>query len=345
MFLLIIKILCLTALAEAVNPKSLQSQFSKFARAPAASSPVASACKGIPYKEACESVLLSLKTTALPTNPKELFDHSVQFSLSQAHSALNLASIILSQTSHKAPTHLGGGMNDCIELLDDTLDQLSNVINRNNTHTHNDIQTWLSAALTNQETCKESLQNNKFLQAERGIMNSVAQNLTQYISNSLALYVSNYYNQKESNKLSPSGTHGRKLLSDNYFPSWVSLSERKLLESSIREIEAHAVVAKDGSGTHKTIGEAIGLVGSLASGGRTVIYVKAGTYKESLKIPSKQNNVLLVGDGKGKTVIVDDKNAEDGSTTYNSATVGKMFHVSFSFVICLYILPHNIITN
>ncbi|WP_198668982.1 pectinesterase family protein, partial [Homoserinimonas sp. OAct 916] len=49
-----------------------------------------------------------------------------------------------------------------------------------------------------------------------------------------------------------------------------------------------------------------------------------GTHNEYIKIPTKQKNVMLVGDGKDKTVIVGNRNSEDGSTTYNSATVGAM---------------------
>ena len=86
------------------------------------------------------------------------------------------------------------------------------------------------------------------------------------------------------------------------FPSWVSVSERKLLHASMGEIEVSDVVAKDGSGTHKTIGEA--LKASMECGGRTIIHVQAGTYHECIKIPTKQKNIMLVGDGKGKTVIV-----------------------------------------
>ena len=68
------------------------------------------------------------------------------------------------------------------------------------------------------------------------------------------------------------------------------------------EIEVSVVVAKDGSGTHKTICKA--LKASMECGGRTIIHVQAGTYHECIKIPTKQKNIMLVGDGKGKTVIV-----------------------------------------
>ncbi|KAJ9189072.1 hypothetical protein P3X46_000405 [Hevea brasiliensis] len=288
---------------------------------------ISSACKATFYKAACESFLVSLKTTALPTTPQELFDLSVHYTLKQAHSALDLASVLSPSAHSNAQTHLAptGAMSDCIELLDDTLDQLSNVINRKNNliRSHSDVQTWLSAALTNQETCIESLQNIK-ISEEKGVMVSTARNLSHHISNSLAIYVSHYGTEDANNKFNPSSSGGRKLLSGSGFPSWVSASERKLLEAPLGEIKPQAVVAKDGSGTHKTIAEAIGVLGSLAAGGKNVIYIKAGTYKENLNFPTKQKNVMLVGDGKGKTVIVGSRNAADGSSTYESATVGAM---------------------
>ncbi|KAJ6871830.1 LOW QUALITY PROTEIN: pectinesterase/pectinesterase inhibitor 35 [Populus alba x Populus x berolinensis] len=212
-----------------------------------------------------------------------------------------------------------------MELLDDTLDQLSNVINRKNdpTHTHNDVQTWLSAALTNQETCKESLlENVKKTHLEKfDVIDSMAKNLSQYISNSLALYVSSY-------GLPSTSPRGRKLLTDqsntiNDFPSWVSLSERKLLEASRDRSPCSGGKGWEWDPYHHCGGDQAG-GGFSGWWGRNVIYIKAGTYKENLNIPSKQKDVLLVGDGKGKTVIVGSKNAADGSTTYDSATVGVM---------------------
>ncbi|KAG5231930.1 pectinesterase/pectinesterase inhibitor [Salix suchowensis] len=314
--LLIIEILCLAAFPEAATSTPLPSQFAKLSRSTPSTDDI-SACRGTPHKAACQTLLRALKTNnnALPKTSKELFDYSVHFTLSQAHSAVDqLAAVFASQTHQEIDdsTHLaGGGMRDCMELLDDTLHQLSNVAKRKNnpTHTHDDVQTWLSAALTNQDTCKESLlENVKKNNLEKlGEINSMATNLSQFISNSLTLYVSNY---------GRTGPGGRKLLTNqnniiNDFPSWVSLSERKLLEAPIGEIEANAVVARDGSG------------GFSGGRGKNVIFIKAGTYKENLKIPSNQENVVLVGEGKGKTVIVGSKNVDDGSTTFNSATVAK----------------------
>ncbi|CAN6362610.1 unnamed protein product [Urochloa humidicola] len=114
------------------------------------------------------------------------------------------------------------------------------------------------------------------------------------------------------------------------FPSWVSQHDRNLLESpaggATSGVAVDAVVALDGSGTHRSINEAIAAVtaGGGGGGGRKVIHVKAGRYEESVSISSKQKNVMLMGDGKGKTVIVGHKSAADGYTTYATATVAAM---------------------
>ncbi|OMP00308.1 Pectinesterase, catalytic [Corchorus capsularis] len=321
------------------TPKPLQSHFTKFSRSPLNNSP-SYYCKDAPYISACETVLLSLKTTkhASPKfTPKQLFDPTLQFSLNHAEMArAHVYGLSLSYQQFQLKNKLVlGAMNDCMELLDDTIELLSNVINGSNTnpstHSFDDVQTWLSAALTNQETCIQSLQNHKLIMStyseNTSLLGSLAQNLVHYITNSLALHVSSM-----KPDMNPEGSRRRLLLSsDSNFPSWVSKSERKLLEASVEEIVGWnksntnikvAVVAKDGSGTHKTIGEAVfGLLLKDGNNGRTVIHVKAGTYHENLKFSTKQKKVMLIGDGKGKSVIVSDRNSEEGWTTFQSATV------------------------
>ncbi|KAG4403998.1 hypothetical protein GLYMA_01G240300v4 [Glycine max] len=107
------------------------------------------------------------------------------------------------------------------------------------------------------------------------------------------------------------------------FPSWVSSKDRRLLESTVGDIKANVVVAKDGSGKFKTVAEA---VASAPDNGKTryVIYVKKGTYKENVEIGKKKTNVMLVGDGKDATVITGNLNFIDGTTTFKTATVAAV---------------------
>ncbi|XP_009339900.2 probable pectinesterase/pectinesterase inhibitor 35 [Pyrus x bretschneideri] len=335
---LIIQILLLSAEANQASSPSLFSKFSRAGPSKEANN-IVSFCKHTPHQAACESIFIS-KTSNITTITKPppqtlegLFVHSVDFSIIKASLVRALAynlTISHRQTSHQ--THSLGVINDCLELVEDSIDLLDNVILKYDStksaysHADDDIQSWLSAALTNQETCLDSLASDKSM-VDKGSMETSAQNINQFISNSLSLFMLTSRSPKQAQKKNPSNNvGGRRLLSDD-FPSWVSGAERKLLEASVGDLEAHAVVALDGSGTHKSIGEALGLVASLAEsgdGGRSVIHVKAGTYHEYIKIPTKQKNVMLIGDGLGATIIVGDRNSEDGWTTFQSATVAAM---------------------
>ncbi|CAL1366275.1 unnamed protein product [Linum trigynum] len=336
--ILIILLILATTSSSSSNPTSSPLHFSKsFRSSPSQSSPSVA-------------------------NPEKLFDDTIQSILTQlAQSTRTMASqLVTASTSSlqnsteddpEITSTTTGPVGDCMDLLDDTLDQLSNVAHRRHNpraHTHDDVQTWLSAALTNQETCKESLQTPPLKNPHRHhepmkamLLQSLARNMTATVEASLALYVNHIRtNNSPRHVMSPKYRKypsnnipgGRKLLSaaSSSFPGWLPAAKRKLLEASVGELEVHAVVVKDGSGTHTTIAAALRAVtmsggATMASGGggSSVIYIKAGTYKETLNIPTKQKNVVLMGDGKGKTVIVGSKNADDGSTTYQTATVGK----------------------
>ncbi|WJZ89589.1 hypothetical protein VitviT2T_008798 [Vitis vinifera] len=105
------------------------------------------------------------------------------------------------------------------------------------------------------------------------------------------------------------------------YPTWVKPGDRKLLQSSSLASQANIVVSKDGSGDYTTIGAAITAASKRSGSGRHVIYVKAGTYSENVQIGSGLKNIMLVGDGIGKTIVTGSKSVGGGSTTFKSATV------------------------
>ena len=51
--------------------------------------------------------------------------------------------------------------------------------------------------------------------------------------------------------------------------------------------------------------------------------MKKGTYKENVEVVKNKKNLMIVGDGMDKTIITGSLNVVDGSTTFNSATLGK----------------------
>ncbi|CAL0324596.1 unnamed protein product [Lupinus luteus] len=188
---------------------------------------------------------------------------------------------------------------NCLELYEYTIQRLNQTINPNTKFTEVDAQTWISTALTNLETCKEGFND---LGVSDYVLPLLSNNVTKLISNALSL--NKVPDQQQSYK--------------DGFPTWVKPRDRKLLISSYAASKANVVVAQDGSGNYKTVTEAINAA-PRSSNQRYVIYVKAGIYNEQIVI--KANNIMLIGDGIGKTVITGSKSVEGGSTTYDSATV------------------------
>lgn len=103
-----------------------------------------------------------------------------------------------------------------------------------------------------------------------------------------------------------------------------SQNEVMLAEWGPKTSKADIVVAKDGSGNHMTINEAVAALTRMVHKRtrRVVVYVKSGIYNEKVEIGKNLNNVMFVGDGVDKTIITADRNVHDGATTPSSATFG-----------------------
>ncbi|RPJ04715.1 MAG: pectin esterase, partial [Spirochaetaceae bacterium] len=71
---------------------------------------------------------------------------------------------------------------------------------------------------------------------------------------------------------------------------------------SYAKIKFNFVVAQDGSGTFKTVKQAIDAVPDNSST-RTFILVKNGVYRENITIPVAKLNVSLMGEDPMKTII------------------------------------------
>ena len=57
------------------------------------------------------------------------------------------------------------------------------------------------------------------------------------------------------------------------FPSWMSKKDRKLLQAAVNESKIDLVVAQDGTGNYKTIGEAVAAAPSSSSTGYVYQYL------------------------------------------------------------------------
>ncbi|KAJ6955178.1 pectinesterase/pectinesterase inhibitor 36 [Populus alba x Populus x berolinensis] len=90
--------------------------------------------------------------------------------------------------------------------------------------------------------------------------------------------------------------------------------------------KADYVVAQDGSGTHKTINDALAALdktGGNRRNQRVIVYVKAGVYNEKVVIKKNMEKLMFVGDGIDRTIVTGNRNAKrDGYATHETATFG-----------------------
>ena len=281
-------------------------------------------CSVTQYPNSCFSSISSLET-ANTTDPKVLFKLSL-------HVAINE----LSKLSNDIPSKLTALTNDpkvkealtvCQGLFEDAVDRLNDSISSMEVGSDdkllspakiNDMKTWLSTTITDQETCLDSLQDLNSTVLD--YMKIATKNSTEFTSNSLAIVAKVLGLLAEFNL----PIH-RRLLGfeesegSDEFPTWVSHGDRRLLQEI--NLTAHATVAKDGSGDYTSISKAVEAVPK-KSETRFVIHVKEGKYVENVVMDKSKWNVMMYGDGKDKTIVSGSLNFVDGTPTFSTATLG-----------------------
>ncbi|KAL6322513.1 hypothetical protein AAG906_009815 [Vitis piasezkii] len=263
---------------------------------------VKSWCSQTPYPQPCE-YFLSHKPDHSPIKQKSDFlKISMQLALERALRAESNTYSLGSKCRNELEKT---AWSDCLKLYEYTILRLNKTVDPNTKCSQVDSQTWLSTALTNLETCQAGF-------VELG----VSDYLLPLMSNNVSKLISNTLSLNKVPYTEPSYKEG--------FPTWVKPGDRKLLQSSSPASQANIVVAKDGSGDYTTITAAVSAASKRSGTARYVIYVKAGTYNENIEIGAKLKNIMLLGDGIGKTIITGSKSVGGGSTTFNSATVAAV---------------------
>ncbi|KVH91211.1 Pectinesterase, active site-containing protein [Cynara cardunculus var. scolymus] len=259
-------------------------------------SEIRSWCSQTPHPESCESVLAGKPNYGPLSQKPDFIKALVKVTLERAADAESNTRGLGAKCRNNLEK---AAWKDCLELYENTVWRINMTVDPNRKCSQNEMQTWLSTALTNLETCRAGFEE---LGVGGYLLPLMKNNVSALISNTLAMNKGG----------SPPETY------PNGFPSWVKPGDRKLLQSSNPGSQANSVVAQDGSGNYKTIGAAVAAAKS--GGGRYVIYVKAGTYNEYVQIGSGLKNLMIIGDGIGKTIITGSKSVGGGSTSFNSAT-------------------------
>ncbi|KAI8032186.1 putative pectinesterase/pectinesterase inhibitor 59 [Camellia lanceoleosa] len=258
-------------------------------------------CNTTPHPESCK-IFMGGQHSFVPKSKPDFRTMVVEAAMERALYAQAHAKE-LGQHCHSK--HAKAAWLDCSKLFDNTVLQLNRTLQGlQNNASDFDAQTWLSAALTNLETCRAG---------------SLELNVSDFISSIL----SNNVSELISNSLAINGAFLAQQDTQSGYPSWILDGERQLLKSSSLASQANFIVAKDGSGNFRSIQAAINYAVSKRTGnGRIIIYVKKGIYRENIEISSNMNSITLVGDGLRYTVITGSRSATTGFTTYSSATVG-----------------------
>ncbi|KAL2338834.1 hypothetical protein Fmac_013280 [Flemingia macrophylla] len=275
-------------------------RISEASTAPTLHAKLSSSNRTIPHPEAYfNSSKLSISININPNIINTLLQ-----SLQEAISEATKLSDLLNNAGHSSIIENKiGAVQDCRELQQSTLVSLKRSlsgIRSQDTRKLVDARIYLSAALTNKDTCLESLSSASGT-LKPVLVDSVISSY-KHVSDSLSML------PKPEMKASEGHKHRRLL--------WLLRKKHRLLQSN----DGVFVVATDGTGNFSTITEAINFAPN-NSVGRTVIYVREGTYEENVEVPSYKTNIVLLGDGKDATVIAGNRSAIDGWTTFRSATL------------------------
>ncbi|XP_057433772.1 pectinesterase/pectinesterase inhibitor PPE8B-like [Lotus japonicus] len=209
-------------------------------------------------------------------------------------------------------SRVSNAISDCLDLLDLSSDALDWSVSatetpkgKNNStgNLSSDLKTWLSAALSNPDTCMDGFEGTNGM-----VKGLVSVGLGQMMSLLKQLLT----------QVNPGSNHFSATEGQGQFPPWVKPGDRKLLQAENGD-RVDAVVAADGSGNYTTVKDAV-LAAPDHSLKRFVIYIKRGVYHENVEIKKKKWNLMMIGDGINATVISGNRSFVGGSTTFRSAT-------------------------
>ncbi|XP_050235744.1 probable pectinesterase/pectinesterase inhibitor 7 [Mercurialis annua] len=303
-----------------------------------ANTPPGSVCSSTPDPTYCKSLLPNNHTA----NVYDYGRFSVRKSLSQSRKFLNLVDKYLSRRSSLSVSAIRA-LEDCRFLAGLNMDFLSTSFYTVNTTSKmlssskaDDVQTFLSAILTNQQTCLEGLQATASAWSLRNGLAVPLSNDTKLYSMSLALFTKGWV-PKNKKGLTWKPTGKQRAFSNGKLPLKMSskartvfetVTRRKLLQTDGQDDDGAVLVSdivtvnQNGTGDFISITDAVAAAPNNTDGsnGYYMIFIPAGVYEEYVSIPKNKKYLMIVGAGINQTVITGNRSVVDGWTTFNSAS-------------------------
>ncbi|XP_009372896.1 21 kDa protein-like [Pyrus x bretschneideri] len=148
-------------------------------------------CSATIYRKLCLTSLSS-HANAIQTSPKLMASEALTVTLASAKST-SIMMLKLSQSHGMKPREVGA-MRDCVEELSDSVDAIQRSIAEMGNFRSSDfqlmisdVQTWVSAALTDETTCSDGFGGNLMNGNLKTVVRGRIVNIAQLTSNSLAL--------------------------------------------------------------------------------------------------------------------------------------------------------------
>ncbi|KAK8652047.1 hypothetical protein V6N13_061071 [Hibiscus sabdariffa] len=143
------------------------------------------------YPDLCCATLLSQAST-IQTSPRLIVHAALNVALSNAKTTT--ASMVKLSKTHGLQPKQTSAMQDCLEVPNDTEDELTKSIGEmdkitssNAGLTMNNIQTWVSAALTDESTCSDVFEGESISSNAKTSVKSQLLTVAHLTSNALAL--------------------------------------------------------------------------------------------------------------------------------------------------------------
>ncbi|KAJ6706186.1 PECTINESTERASE [Salix purpurea] len=290
---------------------------------------VKSSCSSTRYPELCYSAVVAVPgATSNLASQKDVIELSINLTAKAVQH--NFFTVEKLMATKKLTKREKIALHDCLENIDETLDELHEALEDLNeypkkkslTKHADDLKTLLSSAITNQVTCLDGFSHDKADKKVRKALLKGQIHAEKMCCNVLAM-IKNMTDTDVANELK---TTSRKLAQEkdsdeSGWPEWMSVADRRLLQSS--SVTPDVVVAADGSGNYKTVSAAVAAAPKKSST-RYIIRIKAGVYRENVDVTKEMTNIMFMGDGRKTTIITASRNVVDGSTTFNSATVAAV---------------------
>ncbi|KAH7856014.1 hypothetical protein Vadar_031597 [Vaccinium darrowii] len=156
---------------------------------------IRTSCGTTSYPRLCFTSLAS-HASAIQTSPKHLAHAALSVTLDNTQSTSAMM-VKLAHTHGLKPREIGA-MRDCVEemgesvdLLRNSLGEMSQIKGSNFRLMMSDVQTWVSAALTDDDTCSDGFAGNGMNGNMKSIVRGRIVNIAHLTSNALAL-INNY---------------------------------------------------------------------------------------------------------------------------------------------------------